>query len=361
MVPYYVLVAAPVFSVILQYFFRKRYNIENEKKNIAIVVFFFIYFLLVALRHKTIGADTWNYTNWFIYAGGVSWNDFWQTFSKMDIGYFILNKIVSVFTNNVQILFIVVAFISIYPIAKLYYKESEIGLISISLFLILPIFMMNFSGLRQGMAMGIGVFAYYAAREKNLKKFLLLVLAAYLCHNSAFILLALYFICSIKIRRIHLLLLIPAFIFVNINRVNVFLRAVSWLENIIGDEFGGLSVTNTYMMLLLFSLFVIYAFFAPNEELIDEETSRLRNIMVIVTFIQIFASVNQIAMRINYYFLIFVPLLIPRITNRWVKVDSRLKLLVKTVIYGYFIYYYFTGTVVTDSLQIYPYMFFWES
>ena len=58
MLPYYILIVAPVLAIILQFFFRSRYSITNERKNIAIAVFFFIYFMLVALRHENIGSDT---------------------------------------------------------------------------------------------------------------------------------------------------------------------------------------------------------------------------------------------------------------------------------------------------------------
>lgn len=360
MVPYYILVAAPFLAVILQYFFRKKYNIDGEKKNVAIAVFFAIYFLLVALRHETVGADTWNYIRWFDYTGNISWSNFVETYIDRDIGYYFLNKAVSVFTGEVQILFIIIAFISIYPVAKLYYNESENALISISLFLILPVFMMNFSGLRQGIAIGLGVYAYYAAKEKKPFKFILTVLFATLFHSSALILILIYPLYHMNIKRAHLLFIAPVFLVVNIFRRQFFLGIASVLSGAFGEEQVELSETNTYMMLVLFALFIIYSFFVPNEELIDDDTRAMRNFLVFVTFIQIFASVHQLAMRLNYYYLIFIPLLIPKITNRWVKIDPRLKLLVKMVIGIYFVYYYFTGPVANDSLQIYPYMFFWE-
>lgn len=360
MIPYYVLVASPFVAVLLQNLFKNKYNIKSDKNNVAIPVFFTIYFLLVALRNLNVGSDTYNYAHWFSVVGEMSWIQVFKNFFNSDIGYYVLNKLVSVVTDEVQILFMIVAFISIYPLGKLYYKESQNSLLSIALFLIFPVFIMNFTGLRQGIAIGLGVYAYYAAKEKNLKKFIFTVISASLFHNSALILFLLYPFYNMKFSKKHILLLAPIITFVYLFNERIYLVLLPIFGERYEERYGEIGETGAYSILILFILFTIYAFVVPNESLMDETTKGLRNIMILSLTLQMFVPVNTIAMRMNYYFIIFVPLLIPRITSRWIKARKEYRWLINIAMCVYFIAHYLDKAHSVDSLNIYPYMFFWE-
>ena len=63
----------------------------------------------------------------------------------------------------------------------------------------LPVFLLNFSGLRQAIAMGITALSFNFIKEKKPVQFILLVILASLFHKSAIVFLAMYPIYNIKL------------------------------------------------------------------------------------------------------------------------------------------------------------------
>ena len=97
-----------------------------------------------------------------------------------------------------------------------------------------------------------------------------------------------------------------------------------------------------------------------DEELTDEERG-LRNIMYIVLVIQMFAPLNSVIMRINYYFLLLVPIIVTKIANksrsRWGDVART----VNMVMCAFFIvYFFFNAYTDEDILRVFPYVAFWQ-
>ena len=142
-------------------------------------------------------------------------------------------------------------------------------------------------------------------------------------------------------------------------RNNIYLLALSFIGGKYEERYSDIDSTGAYAMLIMFIFFVLYSFFVPAREQMDSTTTALRNIMVITLFFQIFVTINPIVMRINYYWLIFVPLLIPRITNRWTKIDFKYKKIIDIGLYLFFTFYYLDKAHSVDSLNIYPYVFCW--
>jgi hypothetical protein len=81
---------------------------------------------------------------------------------------------------------------------------------------------------------------------------------------------------------------------------------------------------------------------------------------VIAVFIQMFSTISVITMRLNYYFLIFLPILVPRITNRWMFVEKFIRTALNVAMIAFFVIYYFVKAYQVDSLNIYPYIPFWN-
>ena len=75
---------------------------------------------------------------------------------------------------------------------------------------------------------------------------------------------------------------------------------------------------------------------------------------------QSFASVNSVAMRLNYYYLIFIPLLIPKVADG-ARTELRQLARVSTVVFVCFFFFWFFKEAYTgaDILQVFPYVPFW--
>jgi hypothetical protein len=62
-------------------------------------------------------------------------------------------------------------------------------------------------------------------------------------------------------------------------------------------------------MLILFLIFTVFAYLVPDESKLDPDTIGMRNFLLLAVAIQMFAPLHSLAMRMNYYYIVFIPLL----------------------------------------------------
>jgi len=330
------------------------YSIQNK---LALKVFFATLLLLLMLRHPTVGLDTRNYFHIF---QKDSMRSFSSILSDEEFGFSLYNKLISLFTQDAQVYIAITAVIIILLIAPTYLRQCEDTSLVIVLFCLMSTFVMLFSGIRQMISVGIGFVAYHFVREKRLIPFFLTVLVALSFHTSAFVLLFMYPLYHIKITKKWLLVVIPVMALIFIFNVQIFSALSSIIERYTRFS-GAVSSTGAYTMIVLFILFSIYSFLIVDESKMDSETIGMRNFLLFATVVQMFAPLHTLVMRINYYYIIFIPLLIPKIISshsiRWkqIAVFSRHFFLLFFMIYDLY-------TLTTSgSLRVFPYNFFWES
>lgn len=356
MFPYYLLVAFPFLVSVIQFQSRAK-QITEKSKNFPVLLFFFLYFLLLVLRDYTVGGDTITYQRLFQNISNTSWEDIGNF--NTEVGYVFLNKFVSWIGGDFRSFLVISSAIMVAPLMKLYYDFSENSMTTIALYLAIPNFVMYFSGLRQSIAISIGVLAFYAMRKKKLLYFLICVLLAVLFHSSAFVLLILWPIYHIKLRPVHLFFLAPVYVVAYVFRGQIFTTILTMM----GDDYAHymeITETRAITMLILFVAFLAYSFVAPAESEMDKDTIGMRNILALVVMIQLFTTINVLVMRVNYYFLVFVPPLIHRITARWIKVDTFFQNLASILIIAFFVIYFLVQVHTTPGLNTYPYVPFWR-
>lgn len=356
MFPYYCLVIIPIiFTWQLHQsgsiYLRKRTN------ELPITLFFLILMILLFFKSTSVGIDTLNYV---YYYNKIADSTF-ENLANFDIEYLyvILNKFISHFFIDVRWLFVIVALISLIPMYLLYKEDCEYVPMKILVFINLPMFPMLFSGLRQAIAVSIGIISYFFVRKKRFFPYLITVLIAFAFHRSAFILLLLYPIYHIRLKRKYLFFVIPIMILIFIFNKQIF----SFLSLFISEFFGDVKImqTGAYAIMALFILFSIFSFVIPNEDLLDKETIGLRNILLLVTCLQFFVPLHPLSMRMNYYFIVFVPVLLPKIMKHANTNMTQIVQILNVVMCVFFIVYYFMGIHTgTDILRLYPYSFCWE-
>ena len=117
-----------------------------------------------------------------------------------------------------------------------------------------------------------------------------------------------------------------------------------------------------HISLVLLVLFLAFSFFIVDSECGDKEFYLLRNILFFSCIIQCFAPIHSVVMRVNYYFLIFIPVIIPKsisLSSENNKTLSKCSAIFMTVFFlMFFVYRGFTGS---DILQVFPYIPYWES
>ena len=357
MLPYFLLLGVPLFCSML--YGGNSQKVENIKKQkIILSMFFVILLLILTLRHKNVGVDIRNYVDMFLRTSRMSFSKILD-FYEGEYGYYFLNKIISFITTDEQWFIVIMSLLTTIPVAVLYVKESEGAMLTIATFITISNYPMLFSGLRQAMALAIIAVSFYFVKHKKLFWFILFVVLAYFFHKSAFVAILLYPFYHMNMTRNKLIIFVPVTGLILIFNKPIFEYLLQFM-NEFGYEYE-YKDTGAYMMIILFALFTVLSFIAPVEETLDSETKGLRGIAVLATMLQIFALTSSVAMRMNYYFMMFFPILLPKIINRSTENNKQPYRYISIIIIIYFIADYIYGMYTgNDILQLYPYRLFWK-
>lgn len=353
MLIYYILILSPI----VFYYLSARLFPKAIRCKIAITVFFAILLAMLILRGETIGRDV---TTYHLYFNGITQTD-WKNLTNVNLetGFVFLNKVVGTVSADFRFFLTVVSLLTVTPIWFLYWSDGEDVPTEIAVFITMSTFLMLFSGFRQSIAVSLGVIAYLFVKKKKLIFFLLTVAVAIMFHNSAFILLLLYPLYHVKLKKKMLFFVIPI-----IGLVFVFNRPIfGFLSMFISDAHNvdkSITSTGAYSMILLLIAFSAFSFIIPNENEMSEEMYGLRNLLLLSVIIQLFAPINFLAMRMNYYFIVFIPVLISKVVSnpsiRW----RQVAFIGKHVIVIVLLLNFFVLTVRQNALDTFPYRFFWQ-
>ena len=351
MTAYFVMLLAPA----IPFLFRVKRHGKVDSKSDSINLFFIMYLLLLVMRSRAVGRDLPGYESIFLSLSKEPMKLLFQ--SDLEIGYVLLNKLISIFTDNFQWVIAITAIITVVPIWYVYRKESEDAYITIALFTMLPTFAMSFSGLRQAIAISFGVLAYEFTKNKKPLRFVITVAIAFLFHKSAFILLLMYPLYWAKITKKWLVAVVPAMAAIFALNRSIF----AFLQNLISDFYTtAASETNAYTMIVLFVLLAVFAFVIPDDKECDFDLIGLRNLLLFAIVIQMFVPLHTLAMRFNYYYIIFIPLLISKVVKYRSKRFNQVALWAKYVMIAFFVCYFFINTSSRNPLDIYPYKLFFS-
>lgn len=334
----------------------QRIQIEKERADRATITFFFAaYLMLLCLRDKYVGSDTIGYLMSFETLNRMSLKGAIAFFGK-EPGFIILVKLIGAIGGE-RLFITVVACLSVLPVIKFYREESEGAILCIAFFLISLLFEMFFSGMRQSIAIGLAVPAYYLTKKRRWISFILIVLLAFLFHHSGIMIALIYPIYHAKITRKWLWGVLPLFVFVYLRRDLIF----NYVINFAGEDYiSGYSYltgqSSQTALMILFILLSIYSYVMLDERIAGEEEIGLRNILLLATFVHMFTPLHPTVSRLNYYYILFIPVAITRINTRCNRRFYQIAKVAEGVMSAYFIFYFFAFK--GDSLNTANYQFF---
>lgn len=376
MLPYVFLMFVPLLFSFLSFYlsfteYNGKWSVSLGKKHeilehsCLIPVFFMILIVLLSLRGKYIGKDTNNYHNFFYYCSSLDLEHIIRQ-EEGDVLYNLLNWLVGQFTDSSQVFLTIVAMITVIPMAIIYCQDRRHGFLKIVLFMNMSTFVMLFSGLRQAIAITVGLIAFECTKKEHFWRFLLVALIGMGIHHTGFMILVIYPLYHATFKRKHLWFIIPSILLVFIFNKQIFGWATNLIGQLFGDKyFGEAKETGAYTMLILFILFAVFAYIIPDEKQMDKETLGLRNILLVAVMLQCFAPIHMLAMRMNYYFIIFIPILIPKLLTYTKSNFKDVAGIAKAVLVGFFMLYYLVTTYIScqtghSALNTYPYVPFWQ-
>lgn len=357
---YYSLYALLILAAIFQTNFVK----DQCGKRVYCFFSFFIIFSVLAFRHPSMGVDLQygkaeGYLGMFEIIGNSSWDKVLHyEFLNYEKGYTIFCKLISLISNSQQTLLVACAFISISSVSYLIYKYSENCLLSFLVYLGLPAFLMNYSGLRQTVAIAITLFSYIFIRNKKPIIFILTVLLASTLHKSAIVFLAAYPIYYLKAMGKMRWMTVGLLPVVYLLRNPLF----SVLSRLFKDD----AVPDNNSAVTLFLVFsAVYIFTAIYTDKNNIHNEGLLNLFWVACICQAFGGVYSTAIRVGYYYMIYLMLLIPKVLiNIKTKINDngQTYAVVTWVVYVCFGLFGLYSIYISETswAMANPYHFFWQ-
>lgn len=340
------------FSLILNQLFKSKKKYNNR---IYIFIAGFSLFLLMSLRHFTVGTDLRSYYNEFLNA------ELFLSLRPSEIGYSYFNYFFYKVGFNFQMYLTVIAAIIVYAISKLYLIFSKNIMLSYYLFVTLGLFAITLTGLRQSLAIAITIFAFTNLMKNKKVLFFILVIIAYFFHNSAIAFLIIYPIRNIKINNkmgfmLYFMALASYFainIFVPIVwRISPerFVRRYMILESNINPL-----VVIVYILIPL-AILLVWKFDNRNKQF-DAQITTMFIISLINMLVYFLATEIALFERVSLYFIVYNTILIPNvietIRDREIKLLAKIICIVLPMIM-------FTISTPGGSAGIDNYKFFWK-
>ena len=366
MYQYILLLAIPSICSVLYFTYSEYMNTEKsiiKQRNPLLLIFFICFLLMLALRHESIGRDLDAYKTYFEMYARLSYSKY-PVFSEEWLFKW-TNVFISSITKDYQIFLAIVAGITILPIAYTYCRQKNHSYVQMIIFVNMSTFVMLFSGLRQSLAIAMAMIAYQFVKKKKLIWFLVFAYLALAMHHSGFMVFLMYPMYHAKLKKQHLIFVAPiiALIFIFKAKIFAFLNEIL-SEN--SDKYGSeIRDTGAYMSLALFAIITIFIYVVSSDEKMDKEAFGLRNFLVLTVALQCFASLHPLSMRLNYYYIIFIPMAVGRCLNFKKEKYKEIAYFGEIVLCIFFTVFFIWETYNSyksgvSALDTIPYRFFWE-
>lgn len=325
--------------------FRTTINQKATRRfcNISIIAMF----VVQAFRATSVGEDTVAYLTWFQeYCNINTITSLFHPWRGIDIGYSILNIVVSRFTTSDRVLIVIVSFLIVSLHLKFLQHTSKDPFLSVMLFLGCNFFITSLVSWRQFIAMGIVFWMYPLMLEKQYKKALVIFALAFCFHDTSIFLGIVLCIALVLATNYKSSWLILLFGLALIPIADVLISKVLLLVPDYAIYFDGRITNNGNLNIGYMRLFYIFLqFFLMVLILITPKyhTPRitiLSSVMACAIIVGVLAMYVPYVFRISYYFDYFMLILIPELIPKKSSYKSQIKLgiiFASLVLYVYYL------------------------
>ncbi len=313
---------------------------------------FIVLWSIQALRATTVGTDLEGYLPDFLEI------DTSYRAARYEPAYYYLNYIINHYISlNDNIFLAIVSLITLLPISILYRDFSKSLILSYIIFASFILYHFTFSGLRQGLALAFISISYKYIVNRKFFKFIIYVIIAALFHKSAIIFLTAYPLCNIVKMTKKKYLLSSIILAVSLYSLKGLLTII--LPIIFGEysfaSYLDKGAKPAYNLLILLFLIFFSTFFVKQP---SAELKNYRLMSYCATVCQSLGLFSSEATRIGYYFILFLPLLLPDLICE-LKVKKLTKSVIRTCVVIFMVAFFFYSNA-NGYLNVIPYSFFWE-
>ncbi|WP_056827954.1 EpsG family protein, partial [Psychrobacillus sp. FJAT-21963] len=248
----------------------------KDQKRIVLVLFTLLLAVVAFFRYG-VGADYFNYEYLFYRLDTSLLNEYRNGVDSQEIGFRLIGSFLKSIGLSYQQYLILFAIINLYFVSKTCKHYSENPVLSMLVYLCFYYFVWTFSGLRQGIALAVGIYYLLRTIENNKKiKFFVIVVVLSLIHSSAVLLLFLYFISMLKLSKKKLMLLAIISIMFSVLPVGNLLIKVSFIpfiDKLVPYVNTDITITNIFdfqsigRLLFLVIIFIYYDAYSRKDDI----------------------------------------------------------------------------------------------
>ncbi len=286
----------------------------ENKKNINNLCFIII-FLFMGFRYNV----GWDFRWYFALAQKTYLNKYSIFMTLKDIGAWdpdkfqylrleFLNKAIykiAWYLKSPQIVVLIYSFLMLYFIKKGLDNERKYSIYPWIIFLSIPIFFFNFNSLmRQAVAIGIIFYSYRYIKSRDIKKYLITIILAFLFHSTSIFIIPQYFLYNIKLSKKKLMLILMSSFFAKpflmvVLKLDIFSKYRIYINNSLGE--GGKII---YFLIIIIGALVLLFY---NQLIRRKNNNFFINMIILGCFIYIsLISLGHLGPRISMYYIIYI-------------------------------------------------------
>jgi hypothetical protein len=161
-----------------------------------VVLSFLPLFIISAIRSPSVGNDALSYTQLFQLYSNIPWSEVFS--QSIEPGFIAFSKLISYISTNGQWFLIASSFLICLLVAKFIYNNSNDIVFSAYLFVSYYFYFYSFSAIRQYIALGFAINAFYYFKEKKIAKSIIFYTLALSFHYTALIYLPVFILSKLK-------------------------------------------------------------------------------------------------------------------------------------------------------------------
>ncbi|WP_168122742.1 EpsG family protein [Paenibacillus sp. HB172176] len=299
--------------------------------------------VLVSGLRNNIG-DTFLY----IHAYNVTdfnWSTVWQ---GKDKGFSILQMLLQQITQDPQLLLFITAFVTNVLIVCVLYNYARLFEISIYVYITSGAFIVSMNGLRQYLAAAIVFAGTKFLLEGRWKPYMALVLIASLFHQSALIMVPIYFLARRKAWTTTTTLMLTSAILIVIGYNYVSQWLFSAISGTQYGEYESFKEGGANILRVIVNIIPLVIAFMGREKFrrLFPSGDVIINLAIIGSILMIIATQNWIFARLSIYFNLYQILVIGWIIKLFREKDQRFIYIL--LVSFYFLYFFYENVVILD-------------
>lgn len=306
-------------------------------------------FLILALRDVTVGMDLGNYSDGYDLISSMSFTQMLKSLRLVstaklvspyvyESGYVLVNWLFSHLGIPFHGFLVIHAAFCVASYTLFVRRFSKTPWISYVIFIGIGMYTYRFGILRQSIAVSIMLFAFDPMVRRKPKAVFALAAAAFLFHRTSVIVLALYFLCQIKLTKPLLKKLIIGQLVSFAAAPLLFSTVMVWIMNLLGKHnYTKLEFDISQVLLGMLALEILIYFFVDLKRLDTPDGRLMFWGYICAIFVMTFGQCNSAFGRMNEYYqvllTVFVPYLFSSVFDR--RVVKYLEPAVLVVMSGY--------------------------